>query len=232
MAVIHPEPLDQVPVTQSIDDTVDQAINRALQKRPDLMERVAEIRSANARVKEARAAFYPALSLNVSPAAQSLYGLQSPYPWSHTADLVGGISFNLQWTVFDGGARKNKLAQAQANDIRPETIGSTHVIVRRIPAADREQMRSLVDSLRVKYHPAVVVLGASTADGGVSIVSGVTKDLAGKVHAGKLVAKVAQATGGKGGGRPDMAEGGGKDASALDAGLESARQAITEALGG
>jgi len=115
MAVIHPEPLDQVPVTQSIDDTVDQAINRALQKRPDLMERVAEIRSANARVKEARAAFYPALSLNVSPAAQSLYGLQSPYPWSHTADLVGGISFNLQWTVFDGGARKNKLAQAQAN---------------------------------------------------------------------------------------------------------------------
>jgi len=79
------------------------------------MQQVAEIRSANARVKEARAAFYPALSLSVSPAVQSLYGLQSPYPWSHTADLVGGLSFSLQWTVFDGGARRNKLAQARAN---------------------------------------------------------------------------------------------------------------------
>jgi outer membrane protein TolC len=115
MAAIHSEPLDQVPIAQSIDDTVDQAINRALQKRPDLMERVAEIRSANARVKEAHAAFYPALSLSVNPTAKSLYGLQSPYSWAHTADLVGGIGFNLEWTVFDGGARKNKLAQAQAN---------------------------------------------------------------------------------------------------------------------
>jgi outer membrane protein TolC len=114
-AVIHAEPLDQVPIPEAIGDTVDQAINRALEKRPDLMQQVAEIRSANARVKEARAAYYPALSLSVSPAAQSLYGLQSPYPWSHTADLVGGLSFSLQWTVFDGGARKNKLAQARAN---------------------------------------------------------------------------------------------------------------------
>jgi outer membrane protein len=113
--VIHAEPLDQVRIPESIGDTVDQAINRALDKRPDLMQQVAEIRSANARVKEARAGYYPSLGLNVSPAAQALYGLQSPYPWSHTADLGGGISFNLQWTVFDGGARKNKLAQARAN---------------------------------------------------------------------------------------------------------------------
>jgi len=113
--VIQAEPLDRVLILDSIGDTVDQAINRALDKRPDLMQQVAEIRSTNARVKEARAAYYPALGLNVSPAAQALYGLQSPYPWSHTADLAGGISFKLQWTVFDGGARKNKLAQARAN---------------------------------------------------------------------------------------------------------------------
>jgi outer membrane protein TolC len=113
--VIQVKPLDQVPTPESIDDTVDQAINRALDKRPDLMQQVAEIRSANGRVKEARAAYYPALSLNVSPTAPALYGIQSPYPWSHTADLAGEISFKLQWTVFDGGARKNKLAQARAN---------------------------------------------------------------------------------------------------------------------
>ena len=114
-AVIHAEPLDQLSIPQSISDTVDQAINRALANRPDLMQQVAEIRSANASVKEAGAAYYPALSLSASPAVQSLYGLQSPYPWSHTADLVGGLSFNLQWTVFDGGARKNTLARAWAN---------------------------------------------------------------------------------------------------------------------
>jgi len=113
--VIHAEPLDRVPIPESIGDTVDPAINRALDKRPDLMQQVAEIRSANARVKEARAGYYPSLGLSVSPAAQALYGLQSPNPWSHTAELGGEISFKLQWTVFDGGARKNKLAQARAN---------------------------------------------------------------------------------------------------------------------
>src|SRR5260370_13988302 len=77
------------------------------------MQQVAEIRSENARVQEARAAYYPALTLNVTPAIPSLYGSQFPYPWSHTADLVGELRFNLQWTVFDGVARKNRLAQDQ-----------------------------------------------------------------------------------------------------------------------
>lgn len=106
--LIHVVPLDQVPTPESIGDTVDQAIKRALAKRPDLMQQVAEIRSANARIKEARAAYYPTLSLNVSPAAQSLYGLQSPYPWTHTTDLVGGVGFSLQWTIFDGGRAKKQ----------------------------------------------------------------------------------------------------------------------------
>jgi len=114
-AEIRVQPLDQLPTPESIAHTVDQAINQAFGQRPDLMQQVAEIKSATARVKEARAAYYPALSLNVSPSVPSLYGLQSPYPWSHTADLTGALRFNLQWTVFDGGARKNRVAQAQAD---------------------------------------------------------------------------------------------------------------------
>jgi outer membrane protein len=114
-AVIQVQSLDQIPSRETIGDTVDQAINRAFEQRPDLMQQVAEIRSENARVQEARAAYYPALTLNVTPAIPSLYGSQFPYPWSHTADLVGELRFNLQWTVFDGGARKNRLAQAQAD---------------------------------------------------------------------------------------------------------------------
>jgi len=112
--VIQVQPLDQLPTAESIDDTVNQAIERALGQRPDLMQRVAEIRSANARVKEARAAYYPAMSLNASPSVPSLYGIQSPFDWAHTADLLGSVTFNLRWTVFDGGARKNRLAEARA----------------------------------------------------------------------------------------------------------------------
>jgi alanyl-tRNA synthetase len=85
---------------------------------------------------------------------------------------------------------------------------------------DRAQLRSLVDSLRNKWKSAVVVL-ASVEDGAVSLVAAVTKDLTGKVHAGKLVGTLAQAVGGKGGGRPDMAEGGGKDEAALGPALAS-----------
>ena len=72
----------------------------------------------------------------------------------------------------------------------------------------------LADGLRNKWKSGVVVL-ASVEDSGVAIVAAVTKDLTGKVQAGKLVGSLALAMGGKGGGRPDMAEGGGKDASAL-----------------
>jgi outer membrane protein TolC len=112
---IHVQPLKELPIPESLDDSVDVAIDRALAQRPDLMRQVAEVRSANARVKEARATYYPLLSVTVSPTGQSLYGLQQQFPWGHTAGLVGGAAFNLNWTVFDGGARKNRLMQAEAN---------------------------------------------------------------------------------------------------------------------
>ena len=83
-------------------------------------------------------------------------------------------------------------------------------------------MRTLADALRNKWKSAVIVL-ASTEDGAVSIVAGVTKDLTQKIQAGKLVGTLAQAVGGKGGGRPDMAEGGGKDPAALPQALAASR---------
>ena len=113
--VINVQPLDQVPTPESISDTVEEVTNRALGQRPDLMQQVAGIRSADAEVKEARAAYYPSLSLSASSAVPSLYGRQSPFDWQHTADLVGSVGFSLTWTVFDGGARKNRLARAQAD---------------------------------------------------------------------------------------------------------------------
>lgn len=112
---VQVQPLSRLPIPESIGATVEQAIDRALQQRPDLMQQVAEVRSANARIKEARAAYYPTLNLNATPAAQSSYGLQQTLPWAHTADLTGSLTVSLNWTVFDGGARKNRLARAEAN---------------------------------------------------------------------------------------------------------------------
>jgi outer membrane protein len=112
---IKVQPLDQLPMPDSVSDSVQDAIDRALSQRPDLMQQVAEIRSANGRVQEARSAYYPSLSLDAGPTAQSVYGVQSPSDWSHTAGLTGGLSFSLNWTIFDGGARKNRLLQARTN---------------------------------------------------------------------------------------------------------------------
>jgi outer membrane protein len=112
---IRVQPIDELPIPEALDDSVDQAIERSFEQRPDLMQQVAEVRRANASVKEARASFYPALSVTATPNAQSLYGLQQQLPWAHTGGLTGELELNLRWTLFDAGARKNHLAQAQAN---------------------------------------------------------------------------------------------------------------------
>ncbi len=117
---------------------------------------------------------------------------------------------------------KTRLAQIAARDLveKARERNGVKYVIAHIENMDRAQMRVLADSLRNQLKPAIVVL-ASTEDGSVSIVSAVTKDLTQRVHAGKLAGALAQAVGGKGGGRPDMAEGGGKEPSALPGALAS-----------
>ena len=109
------QPLSEVPTPESVADTVEQAINRALEQRPDLQAQVAEVRMAHAERQQARSAFYPSLSVSAGSSAQSLYIMQQDLPWGHTAGLTGGLTASLNWTVFDGGARRNRLAQAEAH---------------------------------------------------------------------------------------------------------------------
>jgi alanyl-tRNA synthetase len=126
---------------------------------------------------------------------------------------------------------KTKLAQSAAGGLEAQArqVNGARVLAARADGMDRQQMRELADSLRNRWKSAVVVLAAADA-GAVSVVAAVTKDLTGKVHAGKLVGAVAQAVGGKGGGRPDMAEGGGKDASGLDGALEAVYKEVESKL--
>ncbi|MBV9675690.1 MAG: alanine--tRNA ligase, partial [Acidobacteriaceae bacterium] len=123
---------------------------------------------------------------------------------------------------------KDKLAHQQINNITGRVINGATVIAERIEGLDPKQLRTIADSLRNKYRSAVIVI-ASVKDSKVSVISAVSKDLTGKVQAGKLVGEVAQAIGGKGGGRPDMAEGAGKDIPQLPSALEKVYQKM-EAL--
>ena len=111
---------------------------------------------------------------------------------------------------------------------RVKEVKGVKVLAHRVDNLERAQLRTLVDQLRDKIGSGVVILG-SASNGNVALIVGVTKDLTGRVQAGKVIGPVAQKVGGKGGGRPDLAEAGGKDASALDAALDGA-YAVVEGM--
>jgi len=112
--MIHVEPLSELPTPETVGETVERAMYRALDQRPDLQADVAGIRVAEAQRKEARAAYYPSLNVRTNPTGQSLYLQQQTLRQGHTADLTGGLALSLNWTVFDGGARRSRLMQAEA----------------------------------------------------------------------------------------------------------------------
>ena len=114
--------------------------------------------------------------------------------------------------------RKGALSQLDELVGRAQVIKGVKVIAEEVQNVDREGLRQLVDSLRQKLGSGVVALGMPE-DGKVALIAGVTKDLTSKVHAGKLMQAIAPHVGGKGGGRPDLAEAGGKDTSGLKTAL-------------
>jgi len=112
---------------------------------------------------------------------------------------------------------KRKAAGSQADDLLEQVreVKGVKVLAAEVKGFDRESLRQLVDSLRQKLGSGVVVL-ATADDGKVALITGVTKDLIPKLHAGKIVQELAKMVGGSGGGRPDLAEAGGKDTFAIN----------------
>jgi alanyl-tRNA synthetase len=124
-------------------------------------------------------------------------------------------------------AVRMKSASASLSDAGASAVEvkGVKVLAQRVDGLEKAQMRSLVDELRGKLGSGVVVLGAAV-DGKVSLIVGVTKDLTAKVQAGKIVGLLAAVVGGKGGGRPDLAEAGGSDVGSLDAALAKAAEVV------
>ena len=121
-------------------------------------------------------------------------------------------------------------AGAGGGDAGEAVVEGIKVVAREVPPAPANELRTIADVLRGRLGSGVVVIG-TRSDGTVSLVAAVTKDLEGRVHAGKLVGKVATLVGGKGGGRPDFAQAGGKDPEKLAAALAAVPDAVREQLG-
>jgi alanyl-tRNA synthetase len=126
---------------------------------------------------------------------------------------------------------KAKAAANAGDDLAGSAVDvkGAKVVAAMQDGADAKALRETLDKLKDKLKSAAIVLG-STADGKVTLIAGVTSDLTSKVKAGDLVNHVAQQVGGKGGGRPDMAQAGGTDAAALPKALESVRAWVEQRL--
>jgi alanyl-tRNA synthetase len=117
-------------------------------------------------------------------------------------------------------------AVARAVDVK-----GVKVLTHRADGLERGQLRTLVDNLKGKLGEGVVVLGSAQPEGKVAIIAGVTPGLTKRIQAGKLVGAVAKLVGGSGGGKPEIAEAGGKDQAQIDAALKAAAGIVGELLG-
>jgi len=127
---------------------------------------------------------------------------------------------------------KDKLAAATSADLAGEAqqINGVNVLVKKLDGVEAGALRGLQDELKQKLGSGIVVLGIA-GDAKVNLIVGVTKDLTSKVKAGELVASIASQVGGKGGGRPDMAQAGGSQPENLESALEQVIPWLTERLG-
>jgi alanyl-tRNA synthetase len=126
---------------------------------------------------------------------------------------------------------KAKLASGTGSDITASSIDISGIklLAKKLDDADPKTLRDTADQVKNKLGSGVVVL-ATVADDKVALVTGVTKDLTDRVKAGELMAFLASQVGGKGGGRPDMDQGGGTDVHALEGALNSVTNWVTDKL--
>jgi outer membrane protein len=107
--------LDSLPIPDTLDETAEQAINKALAWRPDLLAEMEEVRAANAAITSARSKLYPRLTFQGDDGYLRAYGHQPPLPGTYAGANVYHAELSLNWTVFDGGRRRNEIEQARAS---------------------------------------------------------------------------------------------------------------------
>ncbi|AOC56010.1 MULTISPECIES: alanine--tRNA ligase [Bacillus] len=154
---------------------------------------------------------------------------------SNTKDVpkrIAALQADLKEAQRENESLLAKLSQAEAGSILEKVteIGGVKVLTEKVNAKDMNHLRTMVDDLKAKLGSAVIVLGA-VQNGKVNISAGVTKDVIEKgLHAGKLVKQAAEICGGGGGGRPDMAQAGGKQPEKLEEALATVEESVKSVL--
>ncbi|PAK34563.1 alanine--tRNA ligase [Bacillus safensis] len=154
---------------------------------------------------------------------------------SNTKDVpkrIASLQADLKEAQRENESLLAKLSQAEAGSILEKVteVGGVKVLTEKVNAKDMNHLRTMVDDLKAKLGSAVIVLGA-VQNGKVNISAGVTKDVIEKgLHAGKLVKQAAEICGGGGGGRPDMAQAGGKQPEKLEEALATVEESVKSVL--
>ncbi len=186
----------------------------------------AGIRRVEAVTAEGALAYTHEMEARLNEAARALKA-----PPTEVAAKVAQVLDNVKALEKELARLKGKLASSQGVDLAAQAVevNGAHILAATIDGADAKVLRETLDKLKGHFKSAAIVLG-STEGGKVTLIAGVTSDLTGKIKAGDLVNHVATQVGGKGGGRPDMAQAGGTNPSALPAALESVRPWVAARL--
>jgi len=150
---------------------------------------------------------------------------------SHLVEKVEQLLESLKDREREIQQMQQKLARNQVTELLEKAvdISGIHVLAAKVQAPDMDALRSMTDLLRDKLGSGVIVLG-SVAEDKVQFVAAVSKDLIPKLHAGNIIKEVAKITGGGGGGRPDMAQAGGKDPDKLDEAIAQVSKVVNFSL--
>jgi alanyl-tRNA synthetase len=145
-------------------------------------------------------------------------------PVSEVSTKLAQVLDNVRNLERELGRLKSKLASSQGDDLASQAVDvkGSKVLAATLEGADAKTLRETMDKLKDRLKSAAIVLGAVN-DGKISLIAGVTSDLTARVKAGELVNFVAQQVGGKGGGRPDMAQAGGTEPAKLSNALQSVK---------
>jgi len=186
----------------------------------------AGVRRVEARTGAGALAWVQAQEANLRQAAAALRA-----PVDDLGPKIAQVLDNVKSLEREMAKLKSRLASGQGTDLAAQAVEvkGAKLVAATLDGADAKTLREAVDRLKGQLKSAAIVLGA-VADGKVALIAGVTPDLVGKVKAGELVNFVAQQVGGKGGGRPDMAQAGGTEAAKLPEALQSVRGWVEQRL--
>jgi alanyl-tRNA synthetase len=186
----------------------------------------AGIRRVEAVTADGALAYTHEMEARLNEAARALKA-----PATEVASKIAQILDNVKTLEKELARLKSRLASGQGGDIATQAVevNGAKVLATTIEGADAKVLRETIDKLKGRFKSAAIVL-ASTEGGKVTLIAGVTSDLTEKIKAGDLVNHVATQVGGKGGGRPDMAQAGGNNPAALPAALQSVQSWVEERL--